>query len=294
MRVIQELGLDIEEGFRLDLELTGDGYRGGQQATAERLLSGEVDLIDTDWISVGRMRERGFSVSAFHPYGRIMGGLVVAAERCERGLADLAGCRIAVAHRCDKTWLLLRAFAVQSGLPDPALTVRLIETGSKHEALALLRSGEVEGAVLFWHLAAVALLEPGFTLAFDALDAVESLTGARLPTTFFIAAQEPLEQYPERYRAFSRAFDKAVRAMREDESLWRRGAAHAAINGEAKPLREAWLRRVGLDWPDRVSRRLAHCTEILKTRLVADAPDLGSLPEETFSSLFFATGDGTA
>lgn len=294
MRVIQAGALDLAEGFRLDLELTSDSYQGSQQATAEHLLSGEVDLIDADWISIARLRDRGFPVSAFHPYGRIMGGLVARAERFPAGLEDLAGSRVAVVHRFDKTWLLLRAFAVEVGLPDPAGAVELIETGSKHEALTLLRAGDVDGAVLFWNLAATLAVESGFELLFDALDAVEALTGAPLPTTFFVATDERLRRHPERFQAFARAFDRAVRAMRDDESLWRRGAGHAAINGEAGPLRAAWLRRIGLDWPDRLSHRLAHCTRLLGTRLGADAPDLGSRPEAIFSPDFLAPAEADA
>lgn len=294
MRVIQGGALDLAEGFRLDLELTSDSYQGSQQATAEHLISGEVDLIDADWISIARLRDRGYSVSAFHPYGRIMGGLVVIAERLPAGLEDLAGTRIAVVHRFDKTWLLLRAFAVELGLPDPAGSVELIETGSKHESLALLRAGEVDGAVLFWNLAATLTADPRFAFVFDALDAIESLTGAPLPTSFFVATDERLHRHPERFQAFARAFDRAVLAMREDASLWRRGAGHAAINGEAEPLRDAWLRRIGLDWPDRLAHRLAHCTRILESRLAADALDLGSLPESIFSPVFLTPDDTEA
>lgn len=294
MRVIQQQGFDLAEGFQLDLELTGDGYKATHQATAGHLLSGEVDLIDTDWISLGRLRTTGVPVSAFHPYGRIMGGLVVASERMPEGLDSLDGRRIAVTSRFDKTWLMLRAFAVETGRPDPAQGVQLVETASKQEALDLLQAGEVDGAVLFWHLAAIALIEARFELAFDALDAVETLTGAALPTTFFVAADARLRERPDLFQAFTRAFDAAVQAMRTDEALWREGAGHAAVNGHARPLREAWLRRISLEWPDRLPHRLTHCFEILKTRLGHEVPGLDALPDGSFSSDFLAVGDLTA
>jgi NitT/TauT family transport system substrate-binding protein len=123
---------------------------------------------------------------------------------------------------------------------------------------------------------------------------VESLTGAALPTTFFVAAEARLQECPERFQAFTRAFDAAVRAMRHDETLWREGAGNAAVNGHARPLREAWLRRVRLEWPDRLPHRLTHCFEILKTRLGHEVPGLDALPDGSFSADFLAVGDVTA
>lgn len=331
MRVIQDLGLDRAEGFRLDVALTGDGYQGHRQATLGALRSGEVDFIDTDWISISRMREDGDSVSAFHPYGRIMGGLVVdrrrfpgafssaaglrfAAEplgwaseanraaRTELGaeervshptaaflshLKALAGRTIAVVSRFDKTWLLLRAYAMARGIADPVTTVDLVETGSKHEALRLLRQGEVDGAILFWHLAAEAVTEEPFALVFDALNAVEALAGEPLPTTFFVASDARLRAQPELFRAFACAFDAAVAAMRDDASLWRQGAGEMALNGLAQPLRKAWLRRIGLAWPGQLRRRLAELSVSLKGYVGTEAMGLEALPEGTFAQDFF-------
>lgn len=334
MRVIKDQGLDLAEGFRLDLELTGDAYRGVRQATAESLLSGRVDLIDTDWISIGRMRRDGFAVSAFHPYGRIMGGLVMNATRFPDGsrepppprfsggplrggcdthpagrrashelhptaafrthLEALAGRTIAVTNRFDKTWILLRAYAMESGFADPERSLRLVEAGSKREVLRLLREGEVDGAILFWHLAASACMDERFLLVFDALNAVEALTGSPLPTTFFVAAEERLGQQPDLFHAFTRAFDRAVEAMHAHEPLWRHGVADAGLNGLAQSLRAAWLRRIGTAWPDRLARRLAHCTEILKTLIDASSMGLDTLPAGTFALEFFSETEVTA
>ncbi|NEV63931.1 ABC transporter substrate-binding protein [Thiorhodococcus minor] len=331
MRVIQAKGLDRAEGFRLQVALTGDGDRGHRQATLEALRSGEVDFIDTDWISIGRMREDGDSVSAFHPYGRIMGGLVVDRRRFsgegravagpgfsaeplgwasqgnriaetplgaeaqasrpaaafQSHLKALAGRTIAVVSRFDKTWLLLRAYAVEQGIADPARTVDLVETGSKHEALRLLSEGEVDGAILFWHLAAEAVTEEPFELVFDALNAVESLAGEPLPTTFFVASDACLRAQPELFRAFARAFDAAVAAMRADTSVWRQGAGEMALNGLAQPLRTAWLRRIGLAWPGQLRRRLDEFSVTLKGYVGAEAMGLDALPEGTFAQDFF-------
>jgi NitT/TauT family transport system substrate-binding protein len=282
MRVMQQQGFDRAAGFRLDLGLTDDGYRGGRQASAFDLQADVVDLIDTDWISLGRLRRDGARVTAVHPYGRIMGGLVVARAQCPHGLADLAGRRIAVVERLDKTWVLLRAHALTSGLGDPETTVELVETGAKHECLRLLSAGEVAGAVLFWHLGAVALLDPRLALAFDALDAVETLTGAALPTTFFIAPEALRRERPDLLRAFAQAFDHATAAMRGDAALWRQGAAESATNETAPPLRAAWLRRIGLHWPGQLPERLAACFETLKARVGPAALGLERLPDGTF------------
>jgi NitT/TauT family transport system substrate-binding protein len=289
MRVIRQQGFDRAAGFRLDLELTGEVYQGRRQATVGDLLSGALDLIDTDWLSLGRLRAEGATVVGFHPYGRIMGGLVVDRDQLPDGLADLAGQRLAVVNRLDKTWLVLRAQAMASGLGDPTGRVDLVETGSKAEALRLLRSGAVGGAVLYWHLAAVAALEPRLRLAWDALPALETLAGAPLPTTFFVAADGLRQERPELLRAFARAFDAAAAAMRADAALWRAGAAESAADDTAGALRAAWLRRIGLDWPARLPARLTACFDTLKSRVGSTALGLDRLPAGTLDPEFLGS-----
>ena len=105
MATLLERGLDRAHGFRLDLALGDDRVRGGLQATEARLAAGEVDVIDTDWLSVARCRRQGLAITAVAPYGAIFGGLVARRDGALQSLADLPGRRIGVIHASDKNWL---------------------------------------------------------------------------------------------------------------------------------------------------------------------------------------------
>ncbi|MCK9988056.1 MAG: lipopolysaccharide export system permease protein, partial [Azoarcus sp.] len=59
MRAIVACGLDEANGYRLALQLGDDRMRGERHATEARLIDGEVDLIDTDWLSLARHRAAG-------------------------------------------------------------------------------------------------------------------------------------------------------------------------------------------------------------------------------------------
>ena len=75
------------------------------------LLSGDVDVIVSDWIWALRQRSEGEDL-LFAPYSSALGALMVPAGSPVRSLADLAGRRLGVAGRpIDKSWLLLRAYS---------------------------------------------------------------------------------------------------------------------------------------------------------------------------------------
>ncbi len=109
MRTIKAHGLDLRNGFRLDLVHSGDRGTRAAQATEAMLAAGEADLIDTDWLSIARSREDGPGLTAIFPYGRIMGGMVTAAAAGIGDLADLRGRRIGVIRATDKNWIVIRA-----------------------------------------------------------------------------------------------------------------------------------------------------------------------------------------
>ena len=81
------------------------------QAGPVALLSGDVDVIVSDWIWALRQRSEGEDL-LFAPYSSALGALMVPAGSPVRSLADLAGRRLGVAGGpIDKSWLLLRAYS---------------------------------------------------------------------------------------------------------------------------------------------------------------------------------------
>lgn len=272
MRTVSDRGLDRAHGFRLDLALGDDRLRGGRQATEARLASGEVDVIDTDWLALARCRRAGLAMVAAAPYGAIFGGLVAPRGGPLSGLADLPGRRIGVIHADDKNWLLLRAACRRQLGRDPAECCTRIDAGSKTRLQQLLADGEVDGALLFWHQIPAATASGAWVEVCDLLDLLPLLGSPVCPSTFFVFREPLLTEHPGLVRGFAQAVAAAIAALRLDGAAWRRAAN--ADPASAAALRRKWLARIGLPWQPALTAELA--------RLACDLTGQ-ALPDGTFA-----------
>jgi NitT/TauT family transport system substrate-binding protein len=250
MRAILRRGLDRRHGFALELDLGGDRVRQSLQATEARLAEGTTDLIDTDWLSIARMRRDGLPVQAIFPYGRIMGGIVVPAASEIHDLSQLKGRRIGVVRGLDKNWLVMRAACLQWHGMDLQRHAQVSEAGSKTVLLDWLEWGEVDAAVLYWHLIPRLTAGGHFRQLHDVLDLVCAISGVDPPTTFFVCREEFIAAKGELLRAFVAAYCDAVAWLREDETAWRLAASGVNFgNAEGmRALRASWQRRVCDSW----------------------------------------------
>lgn len=245
MRTILAQGLDRRHGFSLDLRLGDDRVRGDRQATEARLIAGEVDLIDTDWLSIARHRSAGLPLLAAAPYGAIFGALVARPGAGMRGLADLRGRRIGVVHPRDKNWLLLRAACRGIGF-DPAETCTVEACGSKGSLAEALGAGSVDAALLYWHQVPALLAAGTCDEVCDLLELLPPGRGRGVPSTFFVFREDFVAQHADTVQAFRGAAAEAAALLRDDEALWRHmSGVDAAV---ADGLRRRWMARVGLPW----------------------------------------------
>ncbi|MDD7971061.1 ABC transporter substrate-binding protein [Roseinatronobacter alkalisoli] len=144
---IRHHGFDQAHGFRLEIQDVA-GKAAGQIA----FQGGEVDVIVDDWIWVARQRAAGQDI-AFIPYSRAVGGVMVSENSTARGLQDLAGEKIGIAGGPnDKSWIILRAYAAQQGFDLMAETEQVY--GAPPLIFQTARSGELGGAINFWHFMA--------------------------------------------------------------------------------------------------------------------------------------------
>lgn len=245
MRTVVEHGLDRAHGFRLALDLGDDRVRGDRQATEARLIGGEVDLIDTDWLSLARHRDAGLPLVAMAPYGAIFGALVARTDGGPDSLAALPGHRIGFVHASDKNWLVLRAACREQGF-DPARACQTRACGSKSTLLAEFMAGRLDAALLYWHQVPAVLAGGGARELCDLLALLPADGGRAVPSTFFACAESLLETQPAAVAGFARAVDVAADLLRRDAALWSRMSGAAGVAGEV--LREKWLARVGLPW----------------------------------------------
>lgn len=280
MQTIVGAGLDKANGFRLDLKLSDDSVKGTLQATEARLAAGEVDFIDTDWLSIARCRRAGLKVTGAVPYGAIFGGLVAPTSGKVQSLADLPGCRIGVVRRLDKNWLLLRAACKATQGFDPEQACELVEAGSKSALRERLSSGELDAALLFWHQIPALVGSGEFREVCDMLDLLPSLDVAEVPSTFFVFRDELVEAHPELVRGFARALRAAERLLREDAAAWQQATGNHSPDGPA--LRAKWLSRVKSGWQAGMAeelKKLAKCLCAFQA-----GTEFDGLPEGTLSA----------
>ncbi|NMG00204.1 phosphate/phosphite/phosphonate ABC transporter substrate-binding protein [Aromatoleum toluolicum] len=265
MRAIVACGLDEANGYRLALQLGDDRMRGERQATEARLIDGEVDLIDTDWLSLARHRAAGLPLVAAAPYGAIFGGLVARRGSALRSLADLAGKRIGVVHTQDKNWLLLRAACRLRHGFDPAEASHCIAAGSKSALHDALCGGALDAALLYWHQVPALVAGGAFREVCDlaALLAALPVPRPQVPTSFFVCHEALSRTAPALLHGFARSAAAAADRLRADPGLWSRVAGVPAGSWAGAVLRRKWLARVGLPWAPHMADRLQELADLM-------------------------------
>jgi NitT/TauT family transport system substrate-binding protein len=111
LEVIKAHGLDKKADLKIEtLELASP------EAGKVALRGGSADMIVSDWTWVARERALGDDL-VYYPYLSTLGAVMVPAQSPIRDVTDLKGRKLGVAGGpLDKSWLLLQALALRSGL----------------------------------------------------------------------------------------------------------------------------------------------------------------------------------
>ncbi len=292
MYTIQQLGLDRQLGFELQIDYLDDQMRGQRHSTEQALVDGSVDFIDTDWITLGRCRHQGLRVSAVYPYGRILGGLVVPHDSSIQQLPQLQGRTLGVVSTLDKNWILARAYAQQKYQFDLTDNTKLQQAGSKSVLKQWLDQRRVDAALVYWHQIPFLAQQHDYRLLLDIPAVLPELGLAPTPTTFFVFRDDFVEQRPELVRAFINAFERALQRLHTSDALWQQ-IAHKLLKIDDPQLldamREIWCSRMPGRWNRTAIEELQGLYQQLEQLQQQQGDTLGAgsqLPNDCFNWQF--------
>lgn len=149
LQTVVDEKLDEKHGFKLDIvDMASTG------AAKIALLSGDADVIVSDWPWAMRQRSEGERVK-FSPYSSALGAVMVSGDSPIKSVADLEGKRLGIAGTAlDKSWLLLRAYAQEKTGKDLADVVTPV-FGAAPLITEQIRQGRVDAALNFWTFSAL-------------------------------------------------------------------------------------------------------------------------------------------
>ncbi|MDY0885817.1 ABC transporter substrate-binding protein [Dongia soli] len=137
-------GLDAAHGIRLVPVDFAD-----KDAATLALMSGEVDVIVTDWLWVARQRaaHKDFTFVAF---SSAVGGVVADPKQGIKSVSDLAGRKLGIGGGPDdKSWLLLQAYARKTAGLDLRQAAEL-QFAAPPILTELARRGRIDAVLNFW------------------------------------------------------------------------------------------------------------------------------------------------
>ena len=290
VHAMKKLELDRKHGFDLQITLVRDQITGAFQSFEVALKEGTVDLIDIDWIAIGRHRANGLPLTAFFPYGRIAGGLVVPSDSPISGLRDLRGKRIGVVRLRDKNWIILRAACIKRYGFDPQQEATVVEALSKGTLAELLKGGQVDAALQWWQLIPPLVATGAYRQVADVLDLIADLgIDGAVPITLFTVTDEFAKRNGELLRGFVRAFCETAEYMQKHDEIWVEVGEQVMGGIDLRILtilRDSWRRRVMTAWDKSTIRQIERLFgELLK---VGGGALLGidRLPPGTFAAEF--------
>jgi len=274
-------GLDRQNGIAIEVvELASN------EATRVALLSGEVDIIVSDWLLVSRQRAEGTPL-AFVPYSTSVGSIMV---RCDSGmdsLDDLKGMTIGVAGGpLDKGWLTLQGLAEgEYGFDLAAETEQAF--GAPPLLAEKLRQGELDAALNYWHYNA-RLETEGFCELVGGQEANKAV-GAKgdISAVGYVFSEEWADANREAALGFVRASRAAKALLAESDEEWQRlrplmGAENDAVFAKlVERYREGIPRRPIAEEEEDTARVYRYLAEKGGERLVGPATEMA---EGTFWS----------
>jgi NitT/TauT family transport system substrate-binding protein len=275
---IRHNGFDRDAGFALDVMDVAGGAAG-----RVALAGGEVDMIVADWLWVAGQRAEGKDY-VFIPYSKAVGGLYVGKASTAQTLADLDGSKIGIAGGPnDKSWIILRAYAQQHlGIDLMAQTEQVF--GAPPLLFKSALTGDVDGAINFWHFGAK-MGASGMRLLMSTSEAALALgLDAETPLLGYVVRGETLRNHPEIVEGMVKASRRAKDLLASDGAAWDRlrDKMRAKNDAQFEALKTGWIARIPAPGPvsqDAAAKMLAVMASLGGEALVGKA---STLPEGLF------------
>ena len=278
LSTITQNGLDRANGFVLEVQDVA-----GNPAAQVAFQAGEADAIVSDWLWVARQRAAGDDF-VFIPFSKAVGGLMVPGSSDAETLADLKGGKIGVAGGpVDKSWLILRAFAKQEYGMDLAGETEQV-FGAPPLIFQAAVSGELAGAINFWHFMAK-MEAAGMRTLVTVADASTALgLDPDTPLLGYVIRGEMLRDTPDLAAGLAAASRQAKELLATSDAAWDalRPQMNADTDAEFQALKAGF--RAGIPAPGPVDEAAAD----RMLRLMADlggaelVGDMTALPAGVF------------
>ena len=280
LETIRTQGFDAANGFTLELTPLA-----GNPATQVAMQGGEVEAIVSDFLWVAQQRARG-SDFTFLPYSTAVGGLVVREDSDIDAPSDLKGKKIGIAGGpVDKSWLILRAWYQQQTGEDLADVTQQV-FGAPPVIQNAAETGEVDGAINFWHFLAK-MKAVGMREVMSVQTAAGDLgLDPSTPLLGYVLRDEWIAEHPDLARGLARASRQAKDYLADNPSAWDRlrPLMNAANDAEFVALRDGWLAGIPPEGPVDVSNAQAMFAVMAKLGGDDLTGGLTELPEGLFWS----------
>lgn len=273
MRTIKSNKLDEKNGFTLDIKGVA-----GSSAAKIALQGGETDIIVSDWLWVARQRAAGKDL-VFIPYSKAVGGVMLPENSKIKTLADLKDKKIGIAGGpLDKSWLIINAYAQQEyGLDLVQETEQVFASPPLIFKSAL--SGEIDGAINFWHFMAK-MKAAGMRELISVSNAAKSLgLDPDLPLLGYVVDGTLARSKPKLIDNFANASRAAKNILNENDSEWNHLRQYMNVNNneQFEELKAGFRAGIPLEKPinqDSVQRMFQFLVDLTGEELVGSAKEL--------------------
>ena len=234
------------------------------QAGPVALLSGEADLIVSDWPWALHQRAMGEQVK-FAPYSSALGAIMVAPDSPIKSLADLKGKRLGVAGGAiDKSWLLLRAYSRQELGTDIA-QLALPSYGAAPLLTEETRSGRLDAVLNFWTYAA-RLEGDKYRTILGMDDVLKALGIQPVPTLVgFIWREETEQAKSKEIAAFLTAVTQTNQVLATSDAAWDRirNLVKPENDGEFAAIKAYYRAGIPAPWTGAETKSAEKLTQVL-------------------------------
>jgi NitT/TauT family transport system substrate-binding protein len=225
LAVVSAFNLDKEAG--LDLKVT---ELASTEAGKIALQGGSADIIVSDWLWVARERAGGGGLT-FYPASTGIGAVMTGNPKIHE-VKDLVGKKLGVAGGAlDKSWLLLKAFALKQGVDLEKEATILY--GAPPLLAEKAAQGEIDAVLEFWNFA-VDLEARGFQRAIEMTQVEKALGAKKDPiVTGYVFDESFAAAHKGVLSRFFAMMKKARALIGSDDKAWQAAVAHIRTKDKA-------------------------------------------------------------